>query len=1049
MEAGPTMAATIKPIDSRSVHQIQSGQVIVDLCSVVKELVENSIDSGASIIDVRFKNQGLDLIEVQDNGSGIAPANYGSIALKHHTSKLSSYSDIALLQTFGFRGEALASLCALSNLTITTCLQDDVPKASRLSFESTGKLRDTAIVAAQRGTTVAVDCLFHNLPVRRRELERNVKREWHKAIALLNQYACIQTGIKFSVTQQPTKGKRVVLFSTKGNPTTRDNIINIFGAKTLSALVPLDLELQLQPSTSGTGHHPDSVCNKVRIVGHVSRPSHGDGRQTPDRQMFFVNARPCGLPQFAKAFNEVYKSYNYSQSPFILADIQLDTHMYDVNVSPDKRTILLHDQGRLLDTLRSSLTALFDSNDQTIPVSQVVYQRSQQPKEPGPRHATVSPRIQRQVAREDTVVDDIATSDEEEESNDDIDEESDGSRSRACTSHDVAKEKPAGRHKIVPDQNLISQWLNKNSKSTAHNASASSSRRSTRDGGNTEASESAELLPLHPAAYPVEHTDDSSTKLPVRPSEQCEGSDESLTEAILAVDSADGNRLSPPRHRHMALHTDKVVHPQDAEAGKPLPLRVEHSEDENDVGNDEHDGSGPVSTLPPRWRRRSRSFNSGERVQGTHHGPPRGEDVATAEKRDRRDEILSVSGPSKIRGGRGIDLDDMAEPENPARVVLLRPFITSGADIPDRRPGTPIAASRATSMSAESRAEPGFPNHGDSLSRPGSADPETVKSDQKPSLRDLSSIFGTKRTDSTVSTTRWLRVDEETVWLDLDRLTSTASTERTLLSEARVVEDITSSDAESKLSLIISREDFSRMRIVGQFNMGFIIAVRPASTRDNKGGTEERDELFIIDQHASDEKYNFERLQASTTVQSQRLVHSKLLQLTALEEEVVMENISAIEANGFKVQVDVSGKSPVGSRCRVMALPLSRETTFTIDDLQELIVLLGEESAESSHTPRPSKVRRMFAMRACRGSIMIGKALTSHQMSSVLKHMGELDKPWNCPHGRPTMRHLCRLDTWDQRRWKRDAATGSVSMWHFYGRSAEGSTREQSQPLSE
>ncbi len=86
--------------------------------------------------------------------------------------------------------------------------------------------------------------------------------------------------------------------------------------------------------------------------GHVSRPAHGEGRQTPDRQMFYVNGRPCGLPQFAKVFNEVYRSYNASQSPFIFADVRLDTHLYDVNVSPDKRSILLHDQGRMLDNLR-------------------------------------------------------------------------------------------------------------------------------------------------------------------------------------------------------------------------------------------------------------------------------------------------------------------------------------------------------------------------------------------------------------------------------------------------------------------------------------------------------------------------------------------------------------------------------------------------------------------------------------------------------------------------------------------------------------------------
>ena len=107
------------------------------------------------------------------------------------------------------------------------------------------------------------------------------------------------------------------------------------------------------------------------MLGHVSRPIFGEGRQAPDRQMFFVNSRPCALPQVSKVFNEVYKSYNVSQSPFIFANIILNTSTfivigfgglanvsdaYDVNVSPDKRTILLHDQGLLLESLKVCAT---------------------------------------------------------------------------------------------------------------------------------------------------------------------------------------------------------------------------------------------------------------------------------------------------------------------------------------------------------------------------------------------------------------------------------------------------------------------------------------------------------------------------------------------------------------------------------------------------------------------------------------------------------------------------------------------------------------------
>ncbi len=174
--------------------------------------------------DVRFKNYGLDAIEVQDSGSGIAPEDFDSIgestqlcsasssilticaALKHYTSKLSTYDDLTSLHTFGFRGEALSSLCALSNLHIVTARDVDTPKGTRLEFEQSGKVRAKSIVASQKGTTVVAENIFKSLPVRRKELEKNIKREYGKALGLLQAYACISVGIRFSVSNQAAKG---------------------------------------------------------------------------------------------------------------------------------------------------------------------------------------------------------------------------------------------------------------------------------------------------------------------------------------------------------------------------------------------------------------------------------------------------------------------------------------------------------------------------------------------------------------------------------------------------------------------------------------------------------------------------------------------------------------------------------------------------------------------------------------------------------------------------------------------------------------------------
>ncbi|KAH6607892.1 hypothetical protein Trco_004205 [Trichoderma cornu-damae] len=906
--------ATIKQIDGRSVHQIQSGQVIVDLCSVVKELVENSIDSGATIIDVRFKNQGLDAIEVQDNGSGISPANYSSVALKHYTSKLSTFSDITSLQTFGFRGEALASLCALSILTVTTCLEQDVPKGSRLTFQQSGQLESTNVVAAQRGTTVSVENLFHNLPVRRRELDRNIKREWHKVIALLNQYACIQTDVKFSVSQQPTKGKRMLLFSTKGNPSTRDNIINIFGAKTLAALIPLDLQLAIKPSSNRsevrTAEKLASGSHDVRIVGHVSKPVHGEGRQTPDRQMFFVNGRPCSLPQLAKTFNEVYRSYNNSQSPFIFADVQLDTTLYDVNVSPDKRSILLHDQNNLLDTLRISLSQLFDAHEDRIS---------------------------------------IATSAESMKLHSSHSKATKKGQLSGAFNKSASKSSTAAVADISPSYNDIE------SSSTI----------------DSEESEQDDETPPAPQSTKTRSQDDVLVNHSPR-----EGSSAACSPNITI------GRSRNLRDLNSAIHIQSYQSSSTAAPSIPLVDAGSHS----------------LSCLVTSPRELSTSTNA-------------------AGERDKAHETEKLR--SKSSGS-----DKAKEHLLPSEIHELdpKPIVQQPSCAPEDTTGTYTASAKDSQRRIQAlEKELGFQRVKPTIPSVGALSTEP----------DVQSLKHTRRKYSSAYYIQNLHVDRGRLQLlhsaHRPRRTSSSYT----ASKAPSVERIDASDAESRLPLIIAKDDFSKMRIIGQFNLGFIIAVKPAGHTglDNEA---RHDELFIIDQHASDEKYNYEKLQNTTEIQSQRLVHPMRLQLTALEEEIVLENQAALVANGFKVNTDTTGRSPVGSRCQLMALPLSREVTFKMEDLEELISLLGDKSAESSYIPRPSKVQKMLAMRACRSSIMIGKAMTRGQMHSLINHMGELDKPWNCPHGRPTIRHLSRLQAWNEEGWKHDLHTGSITTWQCY-----------------
>lgn len=988
------MTTTIKPIEAKSVHQIQSGQVIVDLCSVVKELVENALDASASNIEVRFKNYGLDSIEIQDNGSGIAQANYENLALKHYTSKLSSYDDLSQLQTFGFRGEALSSLCALSTFSVVTAQPHEVPRGNKLEFETSGKLKNTSFVAAQKGTIVSVENLFANLPVRQKELTKNIKREYGKVLGILHAYACISTNVKFVVKHAASKGRSAVVFSTQDNATTRENIANVYGAKMLPQLIELELKFDFQPTLTQMARDEADVP-KVSVKGHISKPVFGEGRQTPDRQMFFVNGRPCGLPQIAKAINEVYKSYNVSQSPFIFADFLMDTNNYDVNVSPDKRTILLHNAAVLVDKLKEELTKRFDEAEQTVPQS-----KASSTKLPGFRPLSVS----RHSTREDSTETAISPSHSNLPMLDDTSDPEDEARTSEPPNlmrsffKNIAstREEEAPRRK-TPDPEKVQKAIEKQADKVAKSLAKQKELHSGIDEyedvrelqeGAMGPVDSSDIVPIpvrdFNARMQEQQVEKVTNSLGVSNRDGNEGNQSAVEDKGVvnrAFDNARRRRPSP----EIATITigDKVV---TRTIGTPI-------NNHGTLTNRQPSGGDAVQT---QFSQSLRKFNINRDLAA----------VAGGEDRDHHQDLDAESDG----GSHSLDTNQVQtfEGRSPARASITEHKDSHEVRNPTNTVQTP---SDKNSVSAEENADRSQEEYrvAELIRLAESANYANSKERQRRAAQALKPS-GSK--DSTTSTVAFCNVDLHGLRTQMCNQKKYATSFKD--PACTEILDKTDLDAEQRLSLAISKSDFGKMHVAGQFNLGFIIATRPKAA-----GTTQKDELFIVDQHASDEKYNFERLQAETIVSNQRLVNTVTLDLTAVEEEIILDNGEALQKNGFVIEMDTSGEFPVGQRCQLLTLPVSREVTFNTQDLEELIHLLAEAqvSANSTYLPRPAKVRKMFAMRACRSSIMIGKTLSRRQMYDILRHMGTIDKPWNCPHGRPTMRHLTSLDDLDKKLW--------------------------------
>ncbi len=849
-------------------------------------------------------------------------------------------------------------------------------------------------------------------------------------------------------------------FSTNANQSTKDNISNVYGAKTIPALIPLNLDFEMEPSNRpgatqsarNWSTQEDSGSHTVKIVGHISRPVVGEGRQTPDRQMFFVNSRPCNLPQVAKAFNEVYKSFNITQSPFIFADIKLDTNAYDVNVSPDKRTIMLHDQTTLLESLKEALSAMFESHDQSVPQAQL----------PGKR---TIPSIYKTPS---LVPNDSTGSESANEAHQSlpINERLSSAQTEASTAHTgfvkaSLIERFAGRDAEDRHTSPATRQRRVRSSETENNlrAQATSAHHTTSPEEDVSLEQSRdepqsplfepdhieEDIPIRLSPLPKAVQDfnarmasqDMRKPLRKQPSKSsvAEGEENEVEPNIPAI-----NQSTPkPSSQSTIQNAFDRMRPMRTPLHQAT-ITIGDTTTVSTIGNGSESIASRKSRIhTPKFSLSGKPINQTPKASvfekrlskfaapGTQLDSSEGEDgEGEGDEADEGDEsdksvhqhTLSSSPPqrSPVDAPEELQTSDAAEPGDTSPMPRARIEEESGDD-------EVLPEADAQTENAEVDSDEEYIDESEKKAKEEAKIAQMIidaeEAAARPNelnLKRAGKLFKvTQKKYWTINLERNIETNIESITKQIKTIKSYTQAQNQSTEGAVLRPDSTQlskEDPEERLSLTVTKSDFKQMQIIGQFNLGFIIAVRPPTS------TSPTSDLFIIDQHASDEKYNFERLSATTTLVSQRLVHPHPLELTAVEEELILENAHALLANGFVVDLDTSGNHVVGSRGKLISLPMSREVTFTPKDLEELLALIMDNPPSSSTTPtsyipRPSKVRKLLASRACRSSTMIGKTLQTSRMREIVRHMGSMDKPWSCPHGRPTMRHLYGLERWE------------------------------------
>ncbi|KAI1293470.1 DNA mismatch repair protein Mlh1 [Halotydeus destructor] len=347
----------IRKLEQHVVDKIAAGEVIQRPRNAVKELIENSLDAKATCIQVHVKytNSDIQLIQVKDNGSGIEPADLDAVCERFSTSKLATFEDLSSVQTYGFRGEALASMSHVSHVTIVSRVRHSVVGYT-MKYEAGQPVDKPKAAASNVGTTISVEDLFYNVPMRKNAL-RNLSEEYKLIVELVGLYAIDNLDVSFVLRRNC--GDPDV--KTSGTGDLVSAIRDICGARMAKNLVPIA--------------YSDNSKFKAKVNGWV-----GDLKSNLKSYTFilFINKRLVDCPTLRKSVEAIYKSNLAKGScAFMYFSISIAPEQVDVNVHPTKNEVrFLYDDELAQEIAATVETKILDAR------SQIMERQDTTPKRP-------------------------------------------------------------------------------------------------------------------------------------------------------------------------------------------------------------------------------------------------------------------------------------------------------------------------------------------------------------------------------------------------------------------------------------------------------------------------------------------------------------------------------------------------------------------------------------------------------------------------------------------------------------------------------------------
>ena len=816
-----------------------------------------------------------------------------------------------------------------------------------------------------------------------------------------------------------------VALATKACNSIKDTITTVLGYKTLQTLSPIEWNW-------------NSHSSECKMTGYLSTSpknptSTSNSKTVRTVQYFTVNGRPVELPSIVTVLKHVWQGLGGSKKPCILLQLTLPPHQFDINVAPDKRTVLLTNEAQLLQHIQECATEFwkrhtdghFQVHSSTATATATASSTSilETPEKHKRRNAFVhdlsKAKMQHEHERRQSVTeDDLQESQQQATNNWNTQQRIQQQVQRRSLEQASRSSRPSPEQTSTTEGPSASSTDNGSSSSSSSPANkrrristSTSTTTATTDrereqwmavqskflqnSGRTE-SPDPQISSTESSSSASDHV--AGSKKQQSPSTDPSGSRSQSTTSFLAqfahqpTDSSSASTAtitSKSYHQTTlslpaAVVTTKEVPRKDHRA--TVPVESEASSKRKQEHNDEQSTSGTIVIPQQESSRSTVKRPRSEHVSSIEQQPPSLNQHDHETNHPVEDDNSTAVHPVTPKG------DAAAASTSPAQPNITWKSFQGGTATASRAYRRERAAMQQRKLDLKNK------NHKKSRPSLSTHNDNDGDDDDDDGALQAATTVGVQHESSTTSTIR------------------------------------------------LSKQDFRDFQVIGQFNLGFILC---QSKRDGN--------LWILDQHACDEKYNFEALCKETRLHHQPLIQPIPLELSAAEESCILDHLDIFQANGFRFQF--TPEAPIQKRLQLTALPHSgaqegrNAVQYTADDVAALCALLLEGSSydagdggtgtdgsgqygnnavrryasnvsatqnmdkdETTNKKQPLLLTRlpksiaMFASRACRTSIMIGTSLSLDQMTRIVKRLANVEHPWNCPHGRPTMRHVGNLE---------------------------------------